>query len=315
MIGLKKFLKYFLNYFKNKKNFLTYFLAIVISIAILAVIINFVTNEDDVTFYDSGVVFFGTMAIIIYPLLPIISIILGYRLSKFRQEIDKFSYSDLKNNEKYYTNSQNKRSEITKNIEFVKHNSIKIKGSKIIYIDPYEIEKEYRDADYIFCTHSHYDHFSLADINKVMKDTTKIITVKDAKLEAKRLINNVMIVEPDKEYSIDDISFKTTFAYNENKKFHLKENGWVGFVINLDGVEYFVAGDTDNIPEIRNIKCDVALLPVGGTYTMNVEEAAELANVIDAKVVVPTHYGVIVGNEDDGKKIAELVKNKKVEII
>lgn len=204
---------------------------------------------------------------------------------------------------------------MTKNIEFVKHNSIKIKGSKIIYIDPYKIEDACNDADYIFCTHSHYDHFSPEDITKVMKNDTIIITVKDAKADAEKLVNNVMIVEPNNEYKIDDINFKTTYAYNENKQFHPKENGWVGFIINLDGVEYFIAGDTDNVPEIRNVKCDIALLPVGGTYTMTVEEAADLANAIDAKVVVPTHYGVIVGNANDGEKFAELVNNKKVEII
>lgn len=203
---------------------------------------------------------------------------------------------------------------MTENIEFVKHNSIKIKGSKIIYVDPYEIDKNYNDADYVFCTHSHYDHFSLTDINKVMKETTKIITVSDARLEAERLTNNIMIVSPDNEYKIDNISFKTTYAYNENKQFHPKANGWVGFIITLDGIEYFIAGDTDNVPEIKNVKCDVALLPIGGTYTMTIEEAADLANSIDAKVVVPTHYGVIVGNIGDGEKFAKLVNNKKVEI-
>ena len=203
---------------------------------------------------------------------------------------------------------------MTENIEFVKHNSIKIRGSKIIYIDPYEIEQNYNDADYIFCTHSHYDHFSPEDINKVMKETTKIITVKSSEDDAKNITENIVIVEPDNEYVVDDISFKTTYAYNENKQFHPKASGWVGFIINLDGIEYFIAGDTDNVPEIRNVKCDVALLPVGGTYTMTVEEAAELANDIDAKVVIPTHYGVIVGNADDGEKFAKLVNNKKVEI-
>lgn len=203
---------------------------------------------------------------------------------------------------------------MTENIEFVKHNSIKIRGSKIIYIDPYKIEEDYKDADYIFCTHSHYDHFSPEDINKIIKNTTKIITVKSAEDDARKLTNNVMIVEPGREYAIDDISFKTTYAYNENKQFHPKENGWVGFIINLDDVEYFIAGDTDNVPEIRNVECDVALLPVGGTYTMTVEEAADLANSIGAKIVIPTHYGVIVGNADDGENFAKLVNNKRVEI-
>ena len=203
---------------------------------------------------------------------------------------------------------------MTENIVFVKHNCIKICGSKVVYIDPYVIDECYNDADLIFCTHSHYDHFSAEDISKVMKDTTKLITVKSSEVDAKSLTENVFVVEPDNEYVVDGVCFKTTWAYNENKQFHPKENNWVGFIIDLDGVKYFIAGDTDNVPEIRDVKCDVALLPVGGTYTMNVKEAAELANVIDAKVVIPTHYGVIVGNDDDGERFAKLVNNKKVEI-
>ena len=197
------------------------------------------------------------------------------------------------------------------------HNSIKIEGNKVIYIDPYKIEKNYNDADYIFCTHSHYDHFSEEDIKKVMKENTKIITVESSKEEAKKLVgeNNVLIVEPEKEYSIDDISFKTTYAYNENKAFHPKENRWVGYIIQTNHKTYYIAGDTDNIEEIQHIQCDVALIPIGGTYTMDYKEAAKLANSIKAKVVIPTHYGCIVGNVEDAIKFKELVNDKEVNIL
>lgn len=200
-------------------------------------------------------------------------------------------------------------------IEFVKHNSIKIKGSKTIYIDPYKIEKEYNDADYIFSTHSHYDHFSSEDIKKIIKPETKLIVVESSKDEALKLTENVYVVEPEKEYKVDGISFCTKYAYNVDKQFHPKENNWVGFIINLDGEKYYIAGDTDNIPEIQNVECDVAFLPVGGTYTMNYEEAANLANAIKAKIVIPTHYGVIVGEDEDAIKFKELVKNNEVKII
>lgn len=202
-----------------------------------------------------------------------------------------------------------------KNIEFVKHNSIKITGSKTIYIDPFKIDKNYNDADYIFCTHSHYDHFSPEDIKKVITDKTKIITVASAKEEAEKLTKNVIMVEPEKSYIIDEIKFWTTRAYNLNKQFHPKNNNWVGFVIELDGKAYYIAGDTDNIPEIQNIECDVAFIPVGGTYTMDYKEAVELANSINAKAIIPTHYGVIVGNLEDGAEFARLVKNKEVKIM
>ena len=200
-------------------------------------------------------------------------------------------------------------------IEFVKHNSIKIKGSKTIYIDPYKIETEYKDADYIFSTHSHYDHFSEEDIKKIIKPETKLIVVESSKQDALKLTENVIVVEPEREYEVDNISFSTKYAYNVDKQFHPKENNWVGFIINLDGEKYYIAGDTDNVPEIQNVECDIALLPVGGTYTMNYEEAADLANTIKTKIVVPTHYGVIVGKEEDAIKFKELVKNKTVEII
>lgn len=196
------------------------------------------------------------------------------------------------------------------------NNSIKIIGSKIIYIDPFKIDENFHDADYIFCTHSHYDHFSREDINKILKDTTKIITVESAKEDAEKLVKeeNVMTVLPGNSYKIDDIEFETTYAYNENKPFHPKENNWVGFIINLDGTKYFIAGDTDNIKELQDVKADVAFIPVGGTYTMNYEEASKLANKIDVKTIVPTHYGSVVGKKEDGEKFKKLVVNKEVRL-
>lgn len=203
------------------------------------------------------------------------------------------------------------------NIELFCHSSIKIIGSKIIYIDPFRIKENYNDADYIFCTHSHYDHFSEEDIRKVMKKDTFLVTVKSSEKEAKDIFekNNQIFVEPDKEYNFNGLEFETTYAYNLDKKFHPKENHWVGFIIKLDGKKYYIAGDTDNIPEIQNINCDVAFIPIGGTYTMNKEEAADLANKIHFQIIIPTHYGEIVGNKTDGIEFAKLVKNKKVEVL
>ena len=194
------------------------------------------------------------------------------------------------------------------------NNSIQLIGSKKIYIDPYELREEAHDADYIFCTHSHYDHFSPKDIMKILKENTKIITVESAKEEAEKLVKkeNILTVIPCQEYKIDDISFSTTYAFNVDKQFHPKANKWVGFIIELDGKKYYIAGDTDNIMEIRNIKADVAFLPVGGTYTMNYKEAAELANVIEVDTIVPTHYGSVAGKKEDGINFKNLVKNKEV---
>ena len=196
------------------------------------------------------------------------------------------------------------------------HSSIKIEGSKIIYFDPFKIKENYNDADYIFCTHSHYDHFSPEDIQKIKKEETKLIVTKDATDEAIKLVGkeNVLTVEPEEEYKIDEITFKTTYAYNKLKKFHPKVNNWVGYIVDIDGTKFYVTGDTDNIKEIQSVACDVAFIPVGGKFTMNYKEAARLANMIDAKIVVPTHYGEIVGDKEDGKRFAELIKEKEVKI-
>ena len=197
------------------------------------------------------------------------------------------------------------------------HSSIKIANGKTIYIDPFRINEVPHDADYIFITHSHYDHFSTQDILKVAKIDTIFVSVQDTKSSLELMgipEEQIIIVEPNNKYELDNIKFETVHSYNINKNFHPKENNWVGYIIELNKTKYYIAGDTDNIEEIQNIKCDVALLPIGGTYTMNAEEAAELANKIDTKIVVPTHYAELVGTDKDLKEFIELT-NKEVKVL
>ena len=202
-------------------------------------------------------------------------------------------------------------------LEVLCHSSIRITEDKVIYIDPFKIDKNYNDADYVFCTHSHYDHFSPEDIEKVKKEDTILIVTSDIEDEAKKIVNkeNVFIVEPDKKYDIKGLKIETTYSYNIDKQFHPKENKWVGYIIEINNKRYYIAGDTDNIKEIQDIECDVALIPIGGTYTMNYKEAAELANDINASTVIPIHYGTIVGDKEDAIRFKELVKNKEVKIL
>ena len=200
------------------------------------------------------------------------------------------------------------------NIEINCHSSIKINKGKIIYIDPFKIEKEEHDADIIFITHDHYDHYSPEDIEKVIKEDTIIVAPKTAKALSK--MKNVILVEPNRTYDVKGIKIETIPSYNINKKFHPITNEWVGYIIEIDEVRYYIAGDTDITPENKQVKCDVAFIPCGGTYTMNYEEAAELTNIIKPKIVIPTHYGNIVGNKDDGLKFKELLNTKiKCEIL
>ena len=177
------------------------------------------------------------------------------------------------------------------NIEVLCHNSIKINKGKVIYFDPFKIIQNYNDADIIFITHSHYDHYSEEDINKVIKKDTVIIAPKDLKNQLEQnKITNIILVEPNNKYEVDGIKFETIPAYNTNKKFHPKENNWVGYIVEIENNKYYIAGDTDITEENKKVKCDIAFIPVGGTYTMDYKEAAELTNIIKPKIFFISVY-------------------------
>ena len=201
------------------------------------------------------------------------------------------------------------------NISINCHSSIKINGEKVIYVDPYKIKGINNDADLIFITHEHYDHYSIEDINKVKKNNTRFIVPKSMK---NRLIidgiseSDIISVDVKNKYNIDDIEFETIPAYNINKNFHPKNNNWVGYIININNIKYYIAGDTDMTEEAINVKCDIAFIPIGGTYTMDYKEAATLTNKIKPKYAIPIHYGLIVGTNEDAINYSNLL-DKEIE--
>ena len=196
------------------------------------------------------------------------------------------------------------------NIEVLCHSCIKFNKEKVIYTDPFKIDKIYNDADIIFITHNHYDHYSEEDIDKVKKDDTIMVVPEDL---LANVLNkgfkqeNIITVVPNQKYMIDGIKFETIPAYNINKQFHPKENGWVGYIIELQENRYYIAGDTDITEENRKVKCDVAFVPVGGTYTMDYKESATLINEIMPKIAIPIHYGSIVGKKQDAVDFINLL--------
>ena len=199
------------------------------------------------------------------------------------------------------------------NIEVLYHSSIRINKEKTIYIDPFKINRNYNDADIVFITHDHYDHYSEEDIDKVINENTTIIIPEKllTKLLKKGINKNAIItVEPNEKYVVQGIKFETIPAYNTNKTFHPKENGWVGYIITLDDIRYYIAGDTDITEENKKVKCDVAFVPVGGTYTMDFKEAANLINEIKPKIAIPIHYGSVVGTEQDAIDFIRLLHPK-----
>lgn len=190
------------------------------------------------------------------------------------------------------------------NIAVNVQSSIRIRGSKTIYFDPWQIEGEPHDADYVFVTHEHYDHFSPEDICNALKFDGRLVI--PASME--HLVggittipaSNITTVKPGEKREIARLMVEAYPAYNLSKPFHIRRNGWLGYLITLDAEKYYVAGDTDAIPEIMDIKCDAAFLPIGGTYTMDASEAAKLTMRMHPRVVIPTHYGSVVGSPVDG---------------
>lgn len=203
---------------------------------------------------------------------------------------------------------------MVENIKWLGHSSILIeKNGKNVYVDPWKLKSDKPKADLILITHSHYDHCSEQDINKIATDKTTIIAASDSLEKISKGIKKT--ITPGAEISLGWVKVEGVPAYNVNKQFHPKSNNWLGYVIRFSDVSIYVAGDTDFIPEMKNIKADIVILPVGGTYTMNAEEAAKAVNTINPKIAIPIHFGDIVGSKSDAERFKSLVKSAQVEIL
>jgi L-ascorbate metabolism protein UlaG (beta-lactamase superfamily) len=197
-----------------------------------------------------------------------------------------------------------------KNIHWLGHDAFKLTGEKTVFIDPYELGSPGR-ADIICVTHDHFDHCCPDEIKKLQGDQTVIIAPKDC---LKKLSGNRKAIRAGEKLDVQGVQIEAVPAYNTNKGFHPKANGWVGYVITLNRVRVYHAGDTDHIPEMKTIKADIALLPVSGTYVMTAEEAAQAALDIKPQIAIPMHYGSIVGQAADAERFRDLLKGK-VEVI
>jgi len=191
-------------------------------------------------------------------------------------------------------------------IAWLGHDAFRIEGSKTVFIDPYNIESD-KKADIILVTHDHFDHCSPDDVKKIQQAETIIVTEKDS---AKKLSGDIRTVEPGNHLSIEGVNIEALPAYNIDKDFHPKANGWLGFVLEMDGYRIYHAGDTDFIPEMKDLNVDIALLPVSGTYVMTADEAVNAALAIKPALAIPMHYGAIVGGSSDAENFKHKLAGK-----
>lgn len=179
-------------------------------------------------------------------------------------------------------------------------------GDRTIYIDPWGTDDAAPAADLILITHAHDDHFQPVEIARLSAAGAKIVAPHDVAAE---LSGDVTPVAPGESHEVAGVRFTTVPAYNtaeERLQMHPKANRWVGYVLELDGGTYYHAGDTDHVSELDDVRADVAFLPIGGTYTMDAEEAAGLARSIAPRLAVPMHYGFVVGSPSDAERFREL---------
>jgi L-ascorbate metabolism protein UlaG (beta-lactamase superfamily) len=194
---------------------------------------------------------------------------------------------------------------VLERINWLGHDGFEITaGGLTLIIDPFQVEGR-RQADIILVTHAHHDHCSLEDIARLVKPTSVIVTEPEAAAKLAGQCQDIRTVKPGDQLTVSGILIEAVPAYNTNKQFHPKANNWLGFIVTIDGVRVYHAGDTDLIPEMNDLSVDIALLPVSGTYVMTAAEAVEAAKIIGPVTAIPMHYDSIVGSAADARTFKE----------
>ena len=196
--------------------------------------------------------------------------------------------------------------EMAQKMVWLGHDCFRIDAEKIIYFDPYDISPGPK-ADLILISHEHFDHCSPDDVSKIQDSGTVIVT---DKASAEKLTGDVRIIAPGESLSIGEVKIEAVPSYNRDKDFHPKQKAWLGFIVEIEGARIYHAGDTDFIPEMKDFKVDIALLPVSGTYVMTADQAVEAALAIQPGLAIPMHHGAIVGNDKDALAFKEGLEGK-----
>lgn len=204
-------------------------------------------------------------------------------------------------------------------LHWLGHDSFRLDGPPVIYFDPWQLSQDERQdagqvADLVLISHEHGDHCSPEDIASVSGPDTIVV----CNAGAAEQLPGAKVIHPGESMTAAGVKIEAVRAYNVNKfrspgvPFHPREADMVGFIVAIGGQRLYFAGDTDYIPEMSDIDCDVALLPVSGKYVMTAEEAATAARSIQPQVVVPMHYGSGIGTAEDGESFTALYEGKVV---
>lgn len=198
-------------------------------------------------------------------------------------------------------------------LHWLGHSSFRWDGSKTVYFDPWKIRKGSKTADVICVSHEHFDHMSKPDIVAISTPDTILVTCEACAKQLKGLkggAEDILVMAPGDSKNLDGVTIRSVASYNTNKEFHQKSTKKLGFIVTMDGASVYHAGDTDLIPEISEVECDIALLPISGTYVMTADEAAKAALAIEPKMAVPMHYGDIVGEAGDAKRFEDALRGR-----